>query len=145
MADNVVVKVDLHGLEEDLLQLGPKISKKLFRIALKFVGELWKAGLKARVPSDTGNLAESIDYVIKLSPKQDSGTVTVGPTYIPGKNGKSGSESPGIYGMFVEFGLKLRKYVFTPWMRPEFDATADAMIEAFAASLREDLEEAIKR
>lgn len=144
MADKVTVKVDLHGLEEDLLQAGPKIAKKLFRRALKVVGELWKQGLKSRVPSDTGSLAESIDYVIKMSPREDSGTVTVGPTYIAGKGGKKGSESPGVYGMFVEFGLKLRKYMFKPWMRPEFDTSADAIIELFAANLREDLEDALK-
>ena len=144
MADSVKVTVNLNGIEEKLLQLGPKISKKLLRKSLKAVGEIWKSGLKSRVPSDTGNLAESIDYVVKMSTREDNGSVTVGPTYIPGKGGKLGSESPGVYGRFVELGLKLKEYKSTPWMRPEFDATAETMIGIFAEKLGEDLEDAVK-
>jgi len=132
MADRVTVSVDLHGTEEALLQAGPKIAKRLFRRALKSVGEVWKTALRGKVPVDSGDLRESIDYIVKLSPKQDSGTVTVGPTY------------DGVYGMFVEFGLQVKKYVFHPFMRPTFDATAEAVIKVFADGLREDLEDALK-
>jgi len=146
MADRVTVSVDLHGTEEALLQAGPKIAKRLFRRALKSVGEVWKTALRGKVPVDSGDLRESIDYIVKLSPKQDSGTVTVGPTYdgTAMKTSQSTTESPGVYGMFVEFGLQVKKYVFHPFMRPTFDATAEAVIKVFADGLREDLEDALK-
>lgn len=146
MADKITVSVDLHGLEEDLISLGPKIAKRLFRRALSVVGQAWKEALQAKVPRDSGDLANSIDFVVKTSPKNDFGSVTVGPTYDTKvmKNSSSTSESPGVYGMFVEFGLKLKKYAFTPFMRPTFDGSAERMVELFAENLREDLEDAIK-
>lgn len=143
MADRVVVTVDLHGIEEDLIALGPKIAKRLFRRALTSVGEVWKADVKSKVPVLSGDLRDSIDYVVKTSPKNDIGTVTVGPTYTSPK-GKNTAESPGVYGMFVELGLKTKKYPSQPYMRPVFDATAEQVIDLFALHLREDLEEAVK-
>jgi HK97 gp10 family phage protein len=144
--DKVTVTVDLHGLEEDLTRLGPKIAKRLFRKALRAVGEAWVEQVKSAAPVDEGGLRDSIDYVIKTSPRDDFGVVTVGPTY-DSKNLKSGastSESPGVYGMFVEFGLKVKKYTMHPFMRPTFDGSADRIIQLFADNLRDDLEEAVK-
>jgi HK97 gp10 family phage protein len=143
MADKVVCTVDLHGLEEDLIGLGPKIAKRLFRRALTTVGQLWVEDVKSKVPVDTGALRDSIDFVVKTSPKNDYGTVTVGPTYTSPK-GNNTTESPGVYGMWVEFGLKTKQYPSQPYMRPTFDATAESVIDLFASKLREDLEEAVK-
>jgi HK97 gp10 family phage protein len=146
MADRIVCQVDLHGVEEDLLRVGPKIAKRLFRRALKAVGMAWTEEVKSRVPVDTGALRDSIDYVIKTSPKDDSGSVQVGPTYDSKvmKKATNTSESPGVYGMFVEFGLKSKKYPRQPYMRPTFDVSADRIIQLFAENLREDLEDAVK-
>lgn len=146
MADKVVCTVDLHGVEEELIALGPRIARRLFRRALMAVGEAFKQAIKAAAPVDKGGLKDSIDYKIKLSPKSDFGSVTIGPTYDAKaiKNSATPSESPGIYGMFVEFGLKVKKYTFHPFMRPVFDALAEKMIQLFADGLKEDLEEAVK-
>lgn len=155
------VEVDLHGLEEDLIRLGPKVAKRLFRRALKMVGELWKEALKSKVPvgnpatakqgSDysPGALRDSIDYVISTGKGDHGGTVTVGPTYDKtaakaAKDKGDTSTLPGVYGKFVEFGLHVKQYPFHPFMRPTFDTTAESMIEIFADGLREDLEDAVK-
>jgi HK97 gp10 family phage protein len=147
MPVKIECKVDLHGLEEDLLQVGPKIAKRLFRRALKAVGQAWVEAIRSKVPVDTGALRDSINYVIRTNPREDSGSVTVGPTYDKTKlkKGDSTSQLPAVYAKFVEFGLKIKKYTFTPFMRPTFDSTAERMIELFAANLREDLEDAIKK
>jgi hypothetical protein len=149
MADDsmkITCHVDLHGLEEDLIQLGPKIARRIFRKLLTTIGKLWADDVRAKVPVDEGTLKDSIGYVVTTSPKNDFASVTVGPTYDTNraKNQASRTEDPGIYGLFVEYGLKKRKYTFTPFMRPTFDATAEAIITLFAAGLREDLEAAIK-
>lgn len=145
MADRVTCSVDLHGTEEELIAVGPRIAKRLLRRALRVVGQLWVADVKAHVPVNTGALRDSIDFKIRTNSREDGGSVTVGPTYTSGKTGGQ-SQSPGLYGMFVEFGVKSRaNYPAQPFMRPTFDATADSIIELFAAKLREDLEEAVKK
>lgn len=146
MADRVTVKVDLHGTEEELIAIGPRIAKRLLRRALRVVGQLWVEDVKRNVPVDTGALRDSINFKIRTNPREDGGSVTVGPTYISGKGTKAkGSQSPGVYGMFVEFGVKSRQYPAHPFMRPAFDADAQKVVDLFAAKLREDLEEAVKK
>jgi HK97 gp10 family phage protein len=49
------------------------------------------------------------------------------------------SQSPGVYGQFVEFGTD--KMAAQPFLRPAFDATADRVIELFAEKMREGLAE----
>jgi hypothetical protein len=52
---------------------------------------------------------------------------------------------PGIYGMWVEFGLKKKKrYPAQPYMRPTLDATEDKAVKLFADTLKEVLEEIAK-
>lgn len=144
MGDKVTVKVDLHGVEEELLQVGPRIAKRLLRRALRAVGKIAVENVKSHIEAvDTGALRDSIDFVIKTSNSSDSATLEVGPTYDK-KTVKPGQKSPGVYGMFVEFGLKTKKYPRQPFMRPTFDTDAERWIQIFADGLREDLEEAVK-
>lgn len=148
MADKITVTVDLHGLEEDLIAMGPKIAKRLFRRALTAVGKVWVEDIKALVPVDTGALRDSIDFIVKTG-KNDTGSVTVGPTYDnkgqKSSNNTSLSQSPAVYAMFIEFGLKIKKFPKRPFMRPAFDSSAERMIQFFADNLREDLEDAVKK
>jgi hypothetical protein len=52
---------------------------------------------------------------------------------------------PGIYGVWVEFGLKKKKrYPAQPYMRPTLDATEDKAVKLFADTLKEVLEEIAK-
>jgi HK97 gp10 family phage protein len=143
------VKVDLHGTEEELLAVGPRIAKRLLRRALQAVGEVWKAALRDAVPVDTGALRDSINYKVQTRKSDQAGTVTVGPSFDTNgaetKSEGNSNQSPGVYGMFVEFGLKKKQYKNTPFMRPTFDSSAEAIIDYFAKNLRDDLEAAIKK
>jgi HK97 gp10 family phage protein len=148
MADRVVCRVDLHGTEEELIAVGPRIAKRLLRRALRVVGQLWVEDVKSKVPVDTGALRDSIQFKIRTNSREDGGSVTVGPTFDTTKGIKkkgSTSQSPGVYGMFVEFGVKSRQFPAQPFMRPVFDADAQKVVDLFAAKLREDLEEAVKK
>jgi HK97 gp10 family phage protein len=149
MGDRVTCKVDLHGTEEELIAVGPRIAKRLLRRALRAVGQAWVEDVKSKVPVDTGALRESINFKIRTNPREDGGSVTVGPTFDTTKGTKkkgSSSQSPGVYGMFVEFGVKSKAdYPKQPFMRPAFDGSAERIIELFAHKLREDLEMAVKK
>lgn len=132
----MTVKVDLQGLEQKLHDLGPKIAKRTLRKSLKAVGTMWVDAVKARAPKDSGDLANSISMKMRTRPNDESGSVTVGPAY----TGK-GSQDPGVYGMFVEFGLKNKQmYPRQPFLRPAFDATAEKAIEVFAETMKNNLE-----
>lgn len=149
MPDKITVKVDLHGTEEALLAAGPKIARRLLRKVLNFIGLYWVAEVKAHVPVDTGDLRDSIIHKVEMKNNGTGATVTVGPGYdrtaLKNASGSQGStSSPGVYGLFVEFGVHAHKYTNHPFMRPTFDATADTVTEYFAAGLREDLEDALK-
>jgi HK97 gp10 family phage protein len=134
-------------IADDLRAIGPKIARKLFRKALRAVGDVWTEEAKGSVPVDSGDLRDSIQPVIKVRRRGNEykGTVDVGPTRDTKSKAqhKSGSESPAVYGMFVEFGLKQKKYKFTPFMRPTFDGKEERIIQLFAQNLKEDLEDAI--
>jgi HK97 gp10 family phage protein len=145
----------LVGLERKLNKVGQKVSRKLMRRALKAVAEYWVTEVKARVPVLTGALRDSIGARVTLKRRGNGGVgiVEVGPTLDPpevtetnGKKEKVGtttSDSPGVYGMFLEFGLKTRNMVAQPFMRPTFDATADKAVTIFAAKLAEGLKDVV--
>jgi HK97 gp10 family phage protein len=143
----VSCNVNLNGLEEKLQELGPKFAKKALRKALAASGDYWVAEMKARVPVDSGDLRESIDKKIKMKRGKggapSSATVSVGPTF--GKTPRQpgdGSQQPGVYGMFEEFGTKRQSP--QPFVRPTFDATADQVVSIFVDVLRGDLEDVAK-
>ena len=71
---------------------------------------------------------------IALSAKQESGTVTIGPL----KDKSKGKDSPGTWGMFVEFGSV--HGAAQPFMRPGFDSSSQAALEAFTEVIREGVE-----
>jgi HK97 gp10 family phage protein len=132
----VSVEVNLDGLEAKLQELGPKVAKRTLRKSLKAVGTMWVSAAKAKVPKDTGALADSIDMKMRTKPSEESGSVTVSPMY-----GGKGSQDPGVYAMFVEFPMKNRpKYHTQPFLRPTFDATAEAAIALFAETTKTNLE-----
>lgn len=142
---HVESRVELHGIEGELSALGPKIARRLFRKALKAVGVMWKEEARSRVAVDTGDLQESIDFVIQTH--SGGGKVTVGPTFdARGTEGSSDqSQSPGLYGMFVEFGrMKNRPMAAQPFLRPTFDTTAEKAVGLFADTLKDGLAEAVK-
>jgi HK97 gp10 family phage protein len=102
--------------------------------------------VKEKVPVHLGDLKESIMYKVrtrkgsKAVPNVPTGSVEVGPGYTQGTKGRS----PGVYGMFVEFGLNARKYLKHPFLRPTFDSTSDKVIQVFADAMQEGLKDVVK-
>jgi HK97 gp10 family phage protein len=147
MADKlIVVGCEVKGIKELELRLrsiGPKLAKKTMRGALRAVGKFWVEDVKGRVPVDTGDLQSSIAGTVRIrrAGKGAIGTVTVGPRFDKKSTNRPGdmSQSPGVYGQFVEFGTD--KMAAQPFLRPAFDATADRVIELFAEKMREGLAE----
>jgi HK97 gp10 family phage protein len=144
-------KVNLNNVDKRLLDVEPKIARKLLRKALKTVGEFWVPEVQSRVPTLEGDLKESIHAVVrtrKASDKTDglpTGSVTVGPCYGTPRTDGRHSFVPAIYGMWVEFGVRSKpKYPAQPFMRPTFDATVTSVIELFSETLRSGLTDALK-
>jgi HK97 gp10 family phage protein len=72
------------------------------------------------------------------------GSVEVGPAMNARRTDGKDSVGPGIYAMWVEFGLKRKLYPAQPFMRPTFDATAEKAVKLFSDTLKEALEEIAK-
>jgi HK97 gp10 family phage protein len=149
---NVVgsVKVRMTGVTEVCQrfgEIGQKLARRSVRRALNAVGDMWVEEVQSRAPDLDGALKNSI--VKKVSTRLDkatneaSGSVTVGPEiHAPRADGKK-SVGPGIYAMFVEFGLKHKTYPKQPFMRPTFDATSERAEQLFADTLKDELEDVV--
>jgi HK97 gp10 family phage protein len=144
------VKVDIKGLDgcvDKMRQLGPRLARKGLRKALNKVGNFWVPEMKSRVPVDTGSLRDSIVKAVKTKKDKDgeiSGTVWVGPAMSAPRRDDKDSVGPGIFGMWVEFGLKRKKYPAQPFARPVLDVTGDKAVKIFSDTLKEVLEEIAK-
>ena len=124
----------LKGVEEALSQAGPKLAKAALRKALRAGGKHFVNAAKSRAPVKTGGLRDAIAMTVKMSPKQQSGSVKIGPK----RDKEKGNESPGVYGMYSEFGTK--NMPARPWLRPAFDATAASAQDAFTSEIRAGIE-----
>jgi len=133
-------KVNLNGIDEKLIAIGPKLAKGAIKRALVAVGKLWINRLRGAVPVLSSELRDSIDAAVVMT--KNGGTVTVGPTdgRIPHSDPQ---QRPSYYARFVEFGTK--KMASRPFMRPVFDSTVEQVVEIFAEELKKGLEEAAKR
>ena len=151
MGDSVTVKVTgLENVVQKMREVGPKISRGLIRQALKDVGEMWVERAQAEAPEDDGDLIDSIKAKVTTRAENKDGAanipvgaVEVGPTMTRRSDGKD-SVGPGIYGMWVEFGLKHKKYPKNPFMRRTYDATAEKAVDLFAETLANGLDEALQ-
>jgi HK97 gp10 family phage protein len=141
---DVTVTINLNGLEEKLIQLGPKLAKSTLRKALRESSKLFVEGAKSRAAVDTGDLRESIVSKVTMKGNEEKGIATVGPSMIAGLKGSAYTQSPGFYGRFVEFGVPSRQIPPAPFLRPTFDADGDKVVAKFAEVLRAGLEEAAK-
>ena len=100
--------VGLKGVEDALSQAGPKLAKRALRQALVAGADSFQAAAKKNAPilakaspnRRSGELRDAIDIKVMLSGKQESGVARVGI-----RRGKEkGSQSPAVWGSFVEFG-----------------------------------------
>ena len=138
---NITVEVSgLKGVEDALAQAGPKLAKRALRRALKAGADKFTADAKSRAPilkiptanRKAGDLRDAITSVIKLSAKEEYGTARIGPKY----TGK-GSDDPGVYGMFQEFGTKTDPA--QPFMRGAFESEKDAALSVFTEVMVEEV------
>lgn len=142
---NVGVTVDRGSIVEQLQSLEPKIVRRSFRKALRKVGLFWQAEMKAKVPVLLGDLQKSIWIKVstrtrtKKGEKSPAGSVTVGPRLDAKRSDGKKSVGPGIYGYWVEYGLKTKQYPAQPFARPVYDATVDRAVQIFAETLGADL------
>jgi HK97 gp10 family phage protein len=148
-------------LDAALAQLSRSAGKGVLRRALKKAGEPLVAIVRAGVPRDDGDLAESIAISTKLDKRQrgqhrkmfrsDKASVEmfIGPSYDLGDGGR--------HGHLVEFGTKPRinSGIFAgtthpgtapqPFMRPAWDSDKTAMLDRLKVDLWAELQKAIAR
>lgn len=122
MADGIT-STGVQGLEELLRRLDQiplALSRNVARDALQEAGEVIQRAAESSAPRRTGELAEDIVVVVKVSGDLRQNMVEVGPGY-PGpglktrKRGKyaggaDSTTSPGVYGGFVERGHGMPGY-----------------------------------
>jgi HK97 gp10 family phage protein len=139
------IKVNIEGLkgvEDALAQAGPKLAKRAMRKCLNAGADALVAAAKAKAPilkegtpqRRPGELRDSIVKKVKLSPKEEAGIVVIGPEY----KKADGQQSPGLYGMFVEFGSEHGPA--QPYLRPGFDEANKPALDAFTNVMRTAVE-----
>ena len=132
-----LVTVEVKGLkelEDSLSTLGHTLAKRALRQALKAGGEVLLEAVKRHCPvwqeatpqRRPGELRDALTAVIKLSGKEEKGTVTIGVKY----DKADGSQSPAVYASFVEFGSIHNPHP-KPFLRPGFDEAKDQALEKF--------------
>ena len=139
----VTVKIEgLREVEEALAQAGPKLAKRAMRKALKAGGDVFLQRAKERAPilkkatpqRQPGELRDAITEVVTLSPKEESGRARVALKHDKSK----GIQSPGVYGLFVEFGSVHN--TAQPYMRPGYDAGKQEAERVFTEEIKNGVE-----
>lgn len=143
------VKIDgLKEVEEALQDAGPTLARKALRKALKEAAAPLVEAARANAPvlkegtpqRRPGELRDSIGVVVKTSPKNGSATAQIGPLY----DGKSEGDSPGVYGMWVEFG-SIHNPKPNPYMRRAFDGVSKEALDKFTEVLKAAIPELEKK
>jgi HK97 gp10 family phage protein len=139
------IKVDvkgLQGVEDALSQAGPKIAKASLRKGLIAGGQVLVDAVKGLTPvakvgtpqREPGELRDAMTMKTKLSAKEQSGYTVIGAEY----KKEDGSQSPGVYDKFVEFGSI--HGAAQPHMRPGFDQAKGAALDKFTEVMREGVD-----
>lgn len=135
---NITVDIEgLKGVEDALAQAGQKLAKRAVRKGLVAGGNVLLDAIRPKVPvllkgtpqKRPGELRDSLAMKVKLSPKEESGVVVIGPEYKKAE----GRQSPGVYGLLVELGLHGPAQ---PFMRPGFDEASKQALTAFTDVMR---------
>lgn len=135
----------LAGVEDALATAGPKLARRALRKSLQAGADVFVREARSRAPVAVegtpqrrpGELRDAITASpVRLSPKQDRASVRVGPAVT---SGKDSSQTPGVYGKFVELGSIHNKK--KPFLRPAFDQAAPAALDAATEVLRASVQE----
>jgi HK97 gp10 family phage protein len=141
----VDIKIDvqgLKGLEDALAEAGPKIARASVRKGLNAAADVVLEAVKGLTPvlqqgtpqRKPGELRDAMTKKIRMSPKEESGEVIIGAEY----KKADGSQSPGVYDKFVEFGSIHN--TAKPHMRPGFDESKTRALDAFTQIAREGVD-----
>lgn len=150
-----MIKVEgLAQLEQALFQLGStSTARRVGQRALLVAAEPMVDAIRALAPKDKGMLAESVKAQASTKNRSaDTAEVVIGidgsvqpPTVLTRKRGKGQYRDPGVMGVAVlqEFGDS--KMAANPFLRPGFDATAEAVILRAGQTLGPEIEKAAAR
>lgn len=140
---NVTVKIEgLEQIRAALQEAGPKLAKRCVRKSLVTGAQMFAEAARTKAPvlqegtpqRRPGELRDSIDVAVKISAKEDRGIAHIGPKTEKGK----GSDQPGVWGMFVEFGSI--HGAPQPYLRPAFDQVREEVQNVFVETLRAGLQ-----
>lgn len=128
MADSIGIG-GAAGMGRVLDDLPRKLSARLLTRALRKGANVLRKEARRRAPKRSGNLRRSIR--IRISKAQRRG--------LAGAAGVQVYVSRGaFYGAFLEFGSA--RQPAHPFLRPAFDATDSAMVDAIGKQLGDDIE-----
>lgn len=150
-----LVTVEIKGLQQlgrALNSIPAVLATRIMREALHAAGDVMAAAAEATAPVRTGALREDVIVKVHVSGDLRSNYVLVGPGYDRGdlkvrgvRRNRRGqleavvdtTESPGVYGKFLEFGTK--NMSARPWLRPAFEASKQEAVEVFTEFVRAGL------
>jgi HK97 gp10 family phage protein len=164
MADLVQVQIEgLDRLAANLMAIPAQLSTRIMREALHAAGDVMAAAAEATAPVLSGALKEDIVVKVHVGADLSDNYVLVGPGYdrssltVRGtrRNRRGGieavvdtTESPGVYGKFVELGHKTAQAKARsgheiefgshevpphPWLAPAFNISREEALETFVA------------
>jgi len=143
-----IVVLGLPEIENVLDKMPFNLAKNMLRESLHEGGDVFADAMQSACPvgekvahlggDDPGALRNSIVVIVKLGPNLDYGIAKIGPLHDKSKySGDTGpfshTHSPGVYGMFVEFGTHLMRAI--PFIRPAFHAVRERALEVFAIGI----------
>jgi hypothetical protein len=173
--------VQIRGLSElarTLQQdLPDTMAKRCIRESLHAAGEVVAQAAEAAAPvgdakdPHAGALKDDIGTVVRVDPGAMGGYALIGPLYnrskLIARNGRTATtDSPGVYGMFVEVGhgppgmakekraahrrgIELefggRETPPHPWLRPAWEASKGEALSALLGTLRETISESARQ
>jgi HK97 gp10 family phage protein len=133
----------LKGVEDALAEAGPKLARRALRKGLLAGGRVFLDAVKELTPvakegtpqRTPGELRDAMTMKVKLSAKEEAGTVVIGAEY----KKEDGNQSPAVYDHFVEFG-SIHNPIPKPHARPAFDHAKQAALDAFTKVMREGVD-----
>lgn len=141
----------LDDLKRKLCELPKRVETKVVRVALKKGGEIIRDAAISRAPDDTGLLKKNIVYRALGSKKGQVGIRKQAQKHVDNPQNRRlrrvGKrfyvDGPAFYGRFLEFGT--RNMPAHPFMRPAFDATAPAAIDAIGKALLAGIDDEVRK
>ncbi|WP_283149735.1 HK97-gp10 family putative phage morphogenesis protein [Silvimonas soli] len=141
----------LDDLKRKLRELPKRVETRVVKVALKKGGEIIRDAAISRAPEDSGLLKKNIVYRALSAKKGQVGVRKQAQKHVDNPQNRRMrrvgkryySDGPAFYGRFVEFGTK--NMAAHPFMRPAFDATAPAAIDAIGKALLEGIDQEVRK